>query len=174
MNKRIGTYSTILALAASLLLLGCWDDDDDDGNDGNGNGDGNPTYSQVDRMGIPTLNTVFNHPSVAPFSKTTYNRKSPQVDIADYRAQFITVLTALKNANPPAIADILLPDELPVNPGSDSASFESLNGRALEDDAVDIALTVTVGDTLAFLRTDNVDANDTAFLPDFPYLANPH
>lgn len=76
-------------------------------------------YTQVDRMGIPGLNTVFNHAtSVSVFDKTAYNRSTPADDIAMYRDQFITVLGAVANPDPEATADLLLPDELPVSLGA--------------------------------------------------------
>lgn len=129
-------------------------------------------YQQVDRMGIPGLNTVFNHPSgVAGFDKTAYNRATPAQDVATYGALFETVLGAVGNADPAATAALLLPDELPVSLGAETA-FGSLTGRKLSDDAVDVALTVTVG--IAGLQSDNVDANDKVFQAQFPYVAAPH
>jgi hypothetical protein len=130
-------------------------------------------YRQVDRFGIATLNTVFNHPSgVAGFSKRAYNLASPEHDLATYRTQFETVLGAVANPNPSATAALLLPDELPVNMGAAVTRFAELTGRALADDAVDVALSVTVG--IASLQSDNVDGNDKAFRTAFPYVAAPH
>lgn len=128
---------------------------------------GSFTYAQVDREGIPTLNTVFNHPPA--FSKTAYNVAGPDSDLATYRGQFETVLDAVANADPEGTAGLLLPDALPVSLAADMTSFATLTGRALADDAVDVALFVTVG--VEELQSDNVDANDVAFLSEFPYLA---
>lgn len=130
-------------------------------------------YTQVDRKGIPALNTVFNHPSgTAGFDKTAYNTASPAGDVAAYTSQFETVLGAVGNADPSATAALLLPDELPVDLSASTTAFASLTGRRLEDDATDVALFVTVGD--ASLQSDNVDANDVAFRTAFPYVAVPH
>lgn len=130
-------------------------------------------YSQVDRKGIPGLNTVFNHPSgVGPFDKRAYNLASPADDVANYTGLFETVLGAVGNADPAATAALLLPDALPVSLGAATTSFATLTGRALADDAVDVALSVTVG--APALHSDNVDANDKAFLTTFPYVAPPH
>ena len=130
-------------------------------------------YTQVDRKGIPGLNTVFNHPSgMAGFSKRSYNVVGPAGDVANYTGQFETVLGAVGNANPTATAALLLPDELPVSLGAATTAFGMLTGRALADDAVDVALSVTVG--IAELQSDNVDANDKAFSATFPYVATPH
>ena len=129
-------------------------------------------YEQVDRMGIPALNTVFNHPSgTAGFDKTAYNVASPASDLADYRDQFIVVLDAVGNGDSQATADLLLLDELPVNMGAPTA-FGALTGRAPADDATDVALTVTVG--VPALQSDNVPVNDKPFLAGFPFLAAPH
>jgi hypothetical protein len=130
-------------------------------------------YRQVDRMGIPGLNTVFNHPSgIGPFDKRAYNLSTPAGDVAAYAGQFAIVLGAVGNADPEGTAALLLPDELPVNLGAPTTSFATLTGRALADDAVDVALSVTVG--IASLQSDNVDANDKTFRAAFPYVATPH
>ena len=128
------------------------------------------TYTQVDRIGIPALNTVFNHPPA--FSKVDYNTSGPATDVANYNARFITVLAAVANANPAGTAAALLPDELPVNLASATSNFALLDGRKPSDDATDIALTIVVG--VPALQSDNVDANDVAFLNSFPYLAPPN
>lgn len=130
-------------------------------------------YRQVDRMGIPGLNTVFNHPSgVGPFDKTGYNLALPANDVAAYTDLFITVLDAVGNPDSPATAALLLPDELPVSMAASPTTFATLTGRALADDAVDVALSVTVG--IAELQSDNVDANDRPFRSTFPYVAEPN
>ena len=124
-------------------------------------------YRQVDRMGIPALNTVFNHPPA--FSKTDYNTAGPEGDLAAYTGLFETVLGAVANADPTATAALLLPDELPVSLGETVSNFAALTGRKPADDATDVALQVVVG--VASLQSDNVDANDVSFLTSFPYLA---
>ncbi|MEN7546415.1 DUF4331 family protein [Rapidithrix thailandica] len=57
-----------------------------------------------------------------------------------------------------------------------------LNGRGLSDDVVDVTLILALAgndlnnlnDTQKGLISDNVQANDKAFLTQFPYLASPH
>lgn len=130
-------------------------------------------YRQVDRMGIPGLNTVFNHPSgIAGFDKTAYNTATPATDVARYTEQFVTVLRAVGNEDPQATAALLLPDELPVSLAASPTAFGNLTGRALADDATDVALSVTVG--FDALKSDHVDSNDRAFRATFPYVAPPH
>ncbi len=131
-------------------------------------------YAQVDRKGIPALNTVFNHPSgTGPFDKTAYNTASPADDVANYTDLFLTVLGAVPNSNPEATAALLLPDELPVSLAASPTAFATLTGRTLADDATDVALFVVI-DAEPSLQSDNVDANDVAFRTEFPYVAEPH
>ena len=127
-------------------------------------------FRQVDRMGIPALNTVFNHPPA--FSKTDYNTAGPEGDLAAYTGLFETVLGAVANADPSATAAVLLPDELPVSLGETVSNFAALTGRKPADDATDVALQVVVG--ITSLHSDNVDGNDVPFLTSFPYLATPN
>lgn len=131
-------------------------------------------YTQVDRKGIPGLNTVFNHPSgTGPFDKTAYNTASPADDVANYTDLFVTVLEAVPNSDPQGTAALLLPDELPVSLAASPTAFANLTGRALSDDATDVALFVVINDEPS-LQSDNVDSNDKAFRADFPYVATPH
>lgn len=130
------------------------------------------TYDQVDRKGIPAINTVFNHPSSA--AKTTYNTADPANDVAANMAAFQAVLTAVANDDPAGTAGALLPDVLPVNLATAISNFASLDGRKLADDATDVALSVVIGSSLSFLHSDNVATNDQVFLNTFPYLAPPN
>ena len=127
-------------------------------------------FRQVDRMGIPALNTVFNHPPA--FSKAAYNTAGPDGDVAAYTGFFEIVAGAVGNADPAATAALLLPDELPVNLGVAVTNFAELTGRKPADNATDVALQVVVG--IATLHSDNVDPNDVPFLASFPYLASPN
>lgn len=174
MKIRPSTYvkASALALVIPFLFTGCFNSDNDNDNP---NQASNSTFTQVDRMGLPAINTVFNHPKgVTGFSKTTYNQKGPNTDVADYTAQFVTVLGAVANKTPAALASALLPDELPAKLKSDTSGFANLDGRKPQDDAVDIALTLVIGDTLAQLHSDHVNANDKPFSTTFPYLAVPN
>jgi hypothetical protein len=80
----------------------------------------------------------------------------------------------LNTAIPPCDADCSTLGVL----GGDVAGFP--NGRRLEDDTIDIALRVVLGvllpdhEDIAETIGDGVDANDTAFLPSFPYVGYPH
>ena len=129
--------------------------------------------AQVDQMGRPAINTVFNHGG----DKNTFNVTQP----ADQRATrtasgqtFLEVFTAelealggYPMAQAEAIAKILLPDVLTFDYSS-SAGF--LNGRRLQDDVIDIALNlVTNGEVAGDGVGPHVD-----YLSVFPYLGSPH
>jgi hypothetical protein len=129
--------------------------------------------TQADQMGRPAINTVFNHGN----DKNTFNVTQP----ADQRTAktangetflqlFTDELEALGGYNATqatAIAEILLPDILTFD-YSKSAGF--LNGRRLQDDVIDIELNLV---TNGKITGDGVGPH-TDYLPDFPYLGNPH
>lgn len=137
----------------------------------------NGKYVQVERMGRPAINTVFNHTNS---EKEASNRLDPHDDRAVERENVIGVLDAIGNvldanslpsydaATKSAIADILLPDILTLELGK-SDGF--LNGRRLADDVIDIEFGVLTNNNIT---SDGVDANDKAFVSSFPYLAPPH
>jgi hypothetical protein len=137
----------------------------------------NGAYVQVERMGRPAINTVFNHTNG---DKEAANRRSPSGDRAADRARVVGVLDAIDNvlevngapsyddATIQAIADILVPDTLTVQLGNASGF---LNGRRLADDVIDVEFGVL---TNGNVTSDGVNANDKAFPASFPYLAAPH
>ena len=134
-------------------------------------------YSQVDRMGRPAINTVFNN---TPAEKEAANRLKPGDDRAFDRDNVLKVLDAIghvldvnslssyDSATKSAIADVLLPDTLTVKLGN-SAGF--LNGRRPADDVIDAEFSLL---TNGHITSDGVNANDSSFPSSFPYLASPH
>jgi hypothetical protein len=134
-------------------------------------------WVQIERMGRPAINTVFNHTDA---DKDAANRLSPVDDRAFDRDNVLGVLDAIGDvldanglprydaATEGAIADILLPDVLTVELGN-AAGF--LNGRRLADDVIDAEFGVL---TNGNVTSDGVNANDRAFIDSFPYLAGPH
>lgn len=123
-------------------------------------------YTQVDREGKPALNTVL----IPGTRKDEYNRAVPSQDRALFRAQAIASLTGVNgDTNYSAtVADILLPDVLTLDMTS-LAPY--LNGRAPQDDFLDLTLNVA---SKGAVLTDNVDANDVPFRADFPFFAPAH
>ena len=143
-------------------------------------------YVQVDRMGRPAINTVFNGLH-APTSSTlnnaekeAFNRLSPRNDRAVAKDNVVAVLSAIDNvletnslanytpAQINGIANVLLPDVLTFQVGN-SAGF--LNGRKLGDDVINAEFGLL---TDGNVTSDGVDANDKTFSTSFPYLAAPH
>ena len=128
-------------------------------------------WQQLDRMGRPAINTVFNHTDA---TKEANNRTSPTDDRALLRSNVIGVLNALKpvssysDAQIAGIADILLPDTLTFKVGM-AGGF--LNGRRLNDDVINAELSLL---TNGGFTSDCVNANDKANSGLFPYLASPH
>ena len=122
---------------------------------------------QIDRMGRPAINTVFEHTDAG---KDAFNAGIPSHDQRDFHQDVYDTLIALGNAPgyAEAVTNILLPDILTVDTSS-SAGF--LNGRQLADDVIDTELSVI---SSGAINSDCVP-NDSTFSNTFPYLgsANP-
>ncbi len=125
--------------------------------------------NQVERMGLPTINTVFNHTDAA---KEAYNRAEPRNDVATYSddvSGLVDLITGLAGTGAPGygdtVAGLLLPDVITYDTDT-AADFTALNGRALDDDVIDVALSVVANTSLS----DCVE-NDSAFGTTFPYVA---
>ncbi len=128
-------------------------------------------WKQLDRMGRPAILTVFI-PTLEYIGDTSasqedaFNNNNPDRDVALFKDVVLGTLTALQSK--PELADILLPDILTIDLDQ---PVKYLNGRGLSDDVIDISLQVVTGNAAA---SDNVGANDNAFLTSFPYLAAPN
>src|SRR2546422_397402 len=122
-NPNIGVWSRVLIPAKDLETPG------------------NGGLVQIDRMGRPAINTVFNHGD----DKKTFNAMEPTADRTTatptgktFLANFEDVLTSLGSPDTPpptaaGLAAVLLPDILTFNFKS-NAGF--LNGRKLTDDVI--------------------------------------
>jgi hypothetical protein len=123
--------------------------------------------AQVDRMGRPAINTVFNKGE----DKNAFNHGVPADDFADFSDNVIATLQALggyDTATATSIAGLLLPDILVYDTEQPVAG--PLNGRALADDVIDVELGLV---TQGGIPTDCVEAH-TDLSPRFPYLGAPH
>ncbi|MGH7549229.1 MAG: DUF4331 family protein [Gemmatimonadota bacterium] len=162
--RRVARPLTVLLLAGLTVAADCGDDDDDM----MGPSPTPETFMQVDRFGLPAINTVF----IPSAQKQTYNQSVPASDPANFEDEVLATLAAFGVTGDAAqgLADALLPDIQPINT-SEPTAF--LNGRAPSDDVIDGELTLIFGAGTP-LSSDNVDANDVAFLGTFPYLAPPH
>ena len=119
--------------------------------------------TQVDRMGRPAINTVFNHGA----EKNRFNAGAPVNDWRDFGPSFVSTLTALGAADPDGLAHVLLPDILTYDTSS-AAGF--LNGRQLSDDVIDAELNLITNGKI----TGDCVANDSSFSSTFPYLGSPN
>jgi hypothetical protein len=169
--------SVLFCLAISVLITSCKKEDDMDNFDTSG------TYTQADQMARPAINTVF----VNSARKNEFNTTTPSMMNAAFNAQFQSVLTNFgytSNAlgmDKPTFAGVLVTDVLNVKTNGTTTFFDGTNvltGRALADDVIDTELLLIFGGPMGTsnpgLTKDNVNGNDKAFLPTFPYMANPH
>lgn len=153
----------IIALFA-VCIVGC----DDDDNEETLTGPDVTVTTQVDRVGLPAINTVF----IPSGSKEDYNRGAPATDRArfgDFVVDFLVNVTGRTQQDAEALRDVLLPDVLTIDMTQPTAF---LNGRAPTDDVVTGELMLLFGGN-GDLNDDHVDANDRAFSDQFPYLAEP-
>jgi hypothetical protein len=154
-----GTNITAIVLEVPQLpaqQLGIWGTTSKD--------DGSGKWNQLERMGRAAINTVF----IPSAQKDAFNTNTPDRDEAIYSDEVTAALNSLMSPATQALTDLLLPDIL-------TADFTQpigyLNGRALNNDVIDISLQAITGNNAA---TDMVPSNDKAFSTTFPYLAEPH
>jgi len=157
----------------------------------------NGGWRQIDRVGRPAINTVFNGlvlPSSSDYNgleKDAFNQQRPSADRGTTTDNVTTVLnaiggvltansaTAYTPSEVSAIAKVLLPDELTIKLGS-SAPFAAgtslgtlaLNGRHLGDDVIDAEFALLTN--FVITTGDGVNHNDVALPSTFPYEAAPH
>jgi len=144
---------------------------------------------QIDRMGLPAINTVLirpnrfigalpnpfvpnpNAPTATSF-KDQFNLTLPINDRTAWGPEVRRALGLLGAANPAGLADAVLPDVLTLDVTS-SAGFVTgpLNGRQLADDVIDLELNLV---TNGGLTTDSINSNNKAFRTRFPYAAAPN
>jgi hypothetical protein len=144
-------------------------------------------YQQQDQMGRPAINTVFN---VAATDKDAFNVTIPSAQNAAFQSKFQTRLlglypgytTNLLTLTPAQFTGVLATDVLNVSTTGattfyDGVAANTLSGRALADDVIDVELILIFGGPAATLNptltSDHVNANDKAFTAAFPYLASP-
>jgi Domain of unknown function (DUF4331) len=145
------------------------------------------TYTQADQMARPAINTVF----VGAARKNEFNLTTPTAMNAAFKTDFVNVLTGfgqtMTSTNAlgqtrDAMATLLVSDVLNVKMNGPTTFFDgvaanTLSGRALADDVIDVELLLIFGGSTGAsnpgLTKDNVGANDKAFLTTFPYLASP-
>ncbi len=149
-----------------------------------------PVYEQVEFLGNPLVSEV----TIVKANHDRYNRTQPY-NTAEFGAQSLAFINTFR-PNQPVVANtlgaVLYPDMLIVESSRNPATAGWLSwalangwgGRKLSDDVVDAALSAVFGKVVSPdgaycdngqlpLCTDNVPANDKAFLTRFPYMAAP-
>jgi len=122
---------------------------------------------QIDRMGRPAINTVFNKGE----DKNRFNHGQPKDDFAGFSGNVIGTLKALggySDAQATGLAHVLLPDLLTYDTSTHAVG--PLNGRAPADDVIDAELSLV---TQGGIPGDCVGPH-TDYLSTFPYLGRPH
>lgn len=167
-------------LALSLSLAAC----DDEATAVGPNLD--RVYDQIERLGNPLVNEV----TLAKRNHGFHNTGTPSTDVANHKTELEAFVTSFGRSTTLAqtLSSVLLPDMLIVRTDKAGSAAGWLTwaldptngygGRNLDDDVVDAALLAFFGTLLdpnnalpASYQTDNVGANNKAFLTTFPYLA---
>jgi hypothetical protein len=147
-------------------------------------------YDQVEFLGNPLVSEV----TIEKANHDAYNRTQPY-NTATFGPQSLAFINAFRGGQPEVantLGAVLYPDMLIVESGRNPATSGWLSwalaagwgGRNLADDVVDAGLSAIFGTIVSAtgaycanftlpLCTDNVGANDKAFISSFPYLAAP-
>jgi hypothetical protein len=167
---------TIITLSLSVFISCKKDKDNSDGFDTSG------TYTQKDQMGRPGISTVF----IGTSRKDEFNMTIPSSMSAAFKTDIVNKLTAFGYATnilgltKDQFAGVLATDVLNAKTSGATTFYDGTNvltGRKLDDDVIDVELTLIFGGSNGMsnsgLTSDHVNANDKAFLATFPYLATP-
>ena len=168
-------FNLLTAIVAIIMATGCDKDDMP-----------SPTYYVTqDQMARPAINTVF----IDAAEKDVFNTTLPSAMGGLFATKFKNKLLGLNPAyttnllglNADQFTGVLATDVLNASTTKPTTFYDGTNvltGRALADDVIDVELTLIFGGPNGTaspgLTSDNVDANDKAFLASFPYLAFPH
>ncbi len=176
---RFNKFSIIAILALGFVIVSC--DKKDAPSD---SFDTSGTYTQIDQMGRPAINTVFSSSA----DKNAFNSTEPSKMGTAFQSKFQSRLLALNagyttNAltqTASQFTTLLATDVLNVKMNGTTTFFDGTNvltGRALADDVIDVELLLIFGGPTGGsnpgLTKDNVNANDKSFSSTFPYLATP-
>lgn len=144
-----------------------------------------PYFDEADQMGRPAINTVF----ISAADKDKFNETPPTQMPAAFGAEMKANLLALNpgyttnllGLSADQFIGVLSTDVLNASTTGKTTFYDGTNvltGRALADDVIDVELTLIFGGPNGTanpgLTSDHVNANDVPFLPEFPYLAQPH
>lgn len=171
-----------------LILLAAWSVaacDDDNGITDNGE---DRVFIQIERLGNPLVSEVTFPKRDHGFHNTTGPSTDVQNGFRTKLSAFVTGVAGREASLATTLSTVLIPDMLIVQTARAGntagwltwALADGYGGRKLADDVVDAGLMAIFGSLLnprnvtPGLTTDNVNANDRAFLTAFPYLAAAH
>lgn len=176
---RINKTSFFMAIVAASFMMSCKKDHHNKPGD---DFDVSGTYTQLDQMARPAINTVF----VGAARKNEFNMTTPSAMSAAFKPDFVAKLNAfgyttnILGLNTDAFANVLVTDVLNVKLNGPTTFYDGTNvltGRALADDVIDVELTLIFGGATGSanpgLTSDHINGNDKSFLNSFPYLAAP-
>jgi hypothetical protein len=186
-KKNIFSIQIIILVGIMMIALGsCKKDGQASSNSILGAGGVPPfadRYEQKDQMARPAINTVF----VGTARKDEFNTTTPSAMNAAFLSDFIHKLESfgytsnILGLNINQFASVLVTDVLNASTTGVTSFYDGTNvltGRALNDDVIDVELTLIFGGPAGTanpgLTSDHVNANDVPFLHSFPYMANPH
>ena len=119
---------------------------------------------RLDRMGNPAVQTAF----ISTALDDEFNRSLPVNDERNFGDVIVSSLQEFGTSeeNIDILASVAVPDTLKLDL---TRPVEYPNGRALDDDVIDILLSLVLNGPMG----DGADSNDRSFLDTFPYLAPP-
>jgi hypothetical protein len=176
------TRLTVLALMLGGAVTACNDDAGATGPRDNTD----RIFNQIERLGNPLVSEVFFEKRDHGF----HNVGMPSTDVTGFKTKLESFVANVAGRSPTVqqtLSAVLLPDMLIVqvdkDPGTAGwltwALVDGYGGRTLSENVVDAGLAALFGSLLDAndqspgLATQNVPANDKAFLPGFPYVADP-
>jgi hypothetical protein len=143
------------------------------------------SFAQVERLAVAALNELFMNFK----DHNNSNLQTPTQDVNN-QSQFIRAFISAIG-RPQGIADavisVAIPDVIQADLSASNGSYfgtqlgKNFGGRRPKDDVIDVTASVVFGSAVTGitqgqilpLTTDNVEANNANFLPEFPYLGNP-
>jgi len=175
MKKTIFYTLTVISIAAFSISCNKKDDKKDDF-------DTSGTFMQRDQMGRPGIATVF----IGASRKDEFNNTIPSAMSTAFKTDIVNKLTGfgyntnLLGLTKDQFAGVLATDVLNAKTSGTTTFYDGTNvltGRKLDDDVIDVELTLIFGGANGVsnpgLTADHVNANDKPFTNAFPYLANP-
>jgi hypothetical protein len=141
-------------------------------------------YDQADQVGRPAINTVFIPASGKDSFNTTIPTQQAGRFTGDMKTSLLTLnpgyTTNLLGLTADQFIGVVSTDVLNASTTGVTSFYNGtqvLTGRTLNDDVIDVELTLVFGGPAGAdnpgLTSDHVNGNDKAFLTAFPYEASP-